>query len=118
MDNWPLGQVPSAIILAAAVLAALAMIGRSLRSGLAWCRKVARQLQAMGDIVERELEHNHGSSMKDDVHGIAVAVGLLQRRYGEQARKQRQQERQLREIRELIDHHHPTGVEEQQEGEQ
>lgn len=113
--SWPLGDLPSLIILSAAVLAALAVIGRALRSGLAWCRMVARQLRAVGDIVERELEHNHGSSIKDDVHGIAVAVGLLQRRAAELARKQKQQHGELHELRELIDLHHPVEETEEEE---
>lgn len=115
--SWPLGDLPSLIILSAAVLAALAVIGRALRSGLAWCRMVARQLRAIDAIVQRELEHNHGSSIKDDVHGIAVAVGLLQRRAAEMARKQKQQHGELHELRELIDYHHPSGVEETEEEE-
>ena len=42
-------------------------------------RKAARALDAIEQLVSRELEHNHGSSMKDDVHGLAVALGQLGR---------------------------------------
>jgi hypothetical protein len=40
---------------------------------------IARSIEAVRHLVQRELEHNHGSSMKDDVHGMAVAIGQLQR---------------------------------------
>lgn len=107
MDTWPLGQLPSLVILVAAVLAALAVIARQLRSGLAWCRKVARQLQAIDAIVQRELEHGRGDTMSDELHHVAVAVGLLQRRAAETTRKQQRDARDIRELRELIEHHHP-----------
>jgi hypothetical protein len=42
-------------------------------------RNVVRAIAAIQHIVERELEHNHGSSMKDDMTGMAVAIGKLQR---------------------------------------
>lgn len=42
-------------------------------------RAAARTLDAISALVDQELSHNHGSSMKDDVGGIAVAVGKLQR---------------------------------------
>jgi len=41
---------------------------------------LARVVHAIDRVVERELEHNGGGSIKDDVHGIAVAIGHLQRR--------------------------------------
>lgn len=57
---------------AAAVAAVSYLVGRA--------RRAARVLDAIQAIVERELEHNHGSSMKDDVHGLAIALGHLARR--------------------------------------
>lgn len=66
----------------------------SIASGLAGlvyiigrARKAARVLDAIQHIVERELEHNHGSSMKDDMHGVAVSVGKLQRRQDDLERR-------------------------------
>lgn len=41
---------------------------------------LARVVHAIDKVVERELEYNGGGSIKDDVHGIAVAIGHLQRR--------------------------------------
>lgn len=41
---------------------------------------VLRRVTVIQRITESELEHNHGSSMKDDVHGMAVSLGELQRR--------------------------------------
>lgn len=39
-----------------------------------------RAVSTMAELVERELQPNHGSSIKDDVHGMAVALGITQRR--------------------------------------
>lgn len=44
-----------------------------------WLAGLWRRVDAVLDLVHRELEHNHGSSMKDDVHGIAMALGRTQR---------------------------------------
>lgn len=40
---------------------------------------LSRRLEAVRKVINKELTHNHGTSVKDDVHGIAVAVGKLQR---------------------------------------
>lgn len=52
-------------------------------AGLVYLARVARNvvqaIAAILHIVERELEHNHGSSMKDDMTGMAIAIGKLQR---------------------------------------
>lgn len=51
-----------------------------------WALKMLRtlvlKLDRLDRLASKELEHNHGSSVKDDVHGIAVSVGLLQREFG------------------------------------
>lgn len=51
-----------------------------------WMLKLLRQLvlklDSLDKLASKELEHNHGSSVKDDVHGIAVSVGYLQREVG------------------------------------
>lgn len=55
-------------------------------AAVVWFLKLLRQLVLKLDRLDRlaskELEHNHGSSVKDDVHGIAVSVGYLQREMG------------------------------------
>lgn len=55
-------------------------------AAIVWFLKLVRDLVLKLDRLDRlaskELEHNHGSSVKDDVHGIAVSVGLLQREFG------------------------------------
>lgn len=68
------------IVAGAAVLAAIA-------AGLAavgYIARLVRRLVRIGSAIEHmvsnELTHNHGSSIKDDVYGIAVAVGKLSRR--------------------------------------
>lgn len=54
-------------------------------SALLWALKLLRQLvlklDRLDQLASKELEHNHGSSVKDDVHGIAVSVGYLQREF-------------------------------------
>lgn len=42
-------------------------------------RPSRKRLKAIDERTERELEHNHGSSMKDDVYGLAISIGELQR---------------------------------------
>ena len=72
-------QLVPGILLAAAVLTALGVIAR----------KVGRALEVIGrlhDLAVRELEHNHGSSIKDDVHGTAIGLGVLQRRFDDHLR--------------------------------
>lgn len=68
----------TAIEAAGAVITFVALCG-----ALTWLvgriKRVVRIFSAVLVIVERELEHNHGSSIKDDVHGIAISVGHLQR---------------------------------------
>lgn len=64
-----------ALTMIGAAAAAVAGLAYLIRLGL----KAARALDAIQTVVERELEHNHGSSMKDDVHGMARAIGKLQR---------------------------------------
>jgi hypothetical protein len=43
-------------------------------------RAVFRFVETIHHITTKELEANHGGSMKDDLSGVAVAVGKLQRR--------------------------------------
>lgn len=56
-----------------------------------WLLKLLRSLVLKIDrldrIASKELEHNHGSSIKDDVHGIAIAIGTLQRDHDELRRQ-------------------------------
>lgn len=66
----------AATVGAAALLAAILYLFNLARKAT---RFVRRYLTRIRDLLEGELEHNHGSSMKDDVHGIAVSVGKLQR---------------------------------------
>lgn len=60
------------IVAAAAVAAALLYL---LKIG----RSAAVKLDRIWQLASRELEHNHGGSIKDDVYGTAVAIGKTQR---------------------------------------
>lgn len=59
----------------AGVAAGVAGLGYLAR--LVW--RGAVKLDRINELVSRELTHNHGSSMKDDLHGIAVALVETQR---------------------------------------
>lgn len=67
------GQLLAGVVALAAFLAALAYL---VRLG----RRFARTGRAVWRLVDQELTHNHGTSMKDDVYGIAVSVGELSRK--------------------------------------
>lgn len=64
---------------AGAVTAFLYLAGRILNA-VRFVVRVFRALDAAAPVILKELRHNGGSSMKDDLHGIAQAVGDLQRR--------------------------------------
>jgi hypothetical protein len=60
------------IVAAAAVSAALIYL---LKIG----RAAAVKLDRIWQLADSELTHNHGSSIKDDVYGTAIAIGKTQR---------------------------------------
>ena len=64
--------VAAALVLVVGVLAGIGYLIRLLR-------KAVRYLVALHSTVDRELNHNHGSSIKDDTHGTAITVGQLWR---------------------------------------
>lgn len=59
------------LVLVSAALAALAYLSRMVWRGF-------RLVEQVGELLQHELTHNSGSSMKDDLAAIAVAVGRLQ----------------------------------------
>jgi hypothetical protein len=63
----------------AALLTALGIIGRYMVKAFVSLRKMFNMVDIIETIVSQELTHNHGSSMKDDLYGMAVAFGLTQR---------------------------------------
>lgn len=67
------------IIAAGAIVAALLILGKGAALLVKRIRSVVRTLDVIEAVVQRELHNNHGSSIKDDVTGIAVAVGKLGR---------------------------------------
>lgn len=84
-----LQEVGLSVIFAAAVLTALIQLGRYARAAARAAARTLDKLEALDQIgerlevveslVSRELDYNHGGSMRDDVHGLAVAVGSMQR---------------------------------------
>ena len=67
-----LAQIAAATVAVAAVTAAIVLL---YRTGVG----MVRRLDALDQLLTRELTHNHGTAMKDDLHGIAVSVGMIQR---------------------------------------
>ena len=73
----PLSELAAGAVLAVAGMTAVGVIIRWARRGFKTVDDAELLLSMTHDIkavVERELSHNHGSSLKDDVHGIAVSV--------------------------------------------
>jgi hypothetical protein len=70
-------QVVGYIVGVVSLLAALGYLFRKVRRVFQW-------IESIHDLTTRELEHTDGpqgdSTMKDDLHGVAVALGRLQRR--------------------------------------
>lgn len=65
-----LGEVFGWLAVIAAGLGGIAYLARILiRLVKAW--------EAISIVVNRELSHNHGTSIKDDVHGTAISVNQL-----------------------------------------
>lgn len=65
--------VAGGVVLVAAFVTACIQLGR-------WLAGIGRRVKAAARLVEHELDHNGGGSMRDDVYGIAVAVGKLSRK--------------------------------------
>ena len=73
MDSLPIPGTAAELITAAAAAAALLYL-------LGLLLKIALRVDAIGTLVRRELAGEHdGSTIKDDVHGMAVALGKMQR---------------------------------------
>ncbi len=73
-------------IAAGAVTAFLYLAGRLL-TGVRFVVRVFHAIDAAAPVILKELQHNSGSSMKDDMHGLALSVGDLQRRVGDQEKQ-------------------------------
>jgi hypothetical protein len=58
----------------AALAAGVAGLGYLIRLVHRWATMLGKLL----DLAEHELTHNHGTSIKDDVHGLALSVKVLQ----------------------------------------
>lgn len=72
-------------------------------------------LHGLAELVTHELEHNGGGSIKDDVVGIAVAVGQLQRQVDELLEQREDAtavhqllQLQVDQLGQAIEQHHPT----------
>lgn len=84
----------------AAGVAGLVYLARLVRNVVHASRNMVRAIGAIQHLVERELDHNHGSSMKDDLTGMAIAIGKLQR-------DRESDRRRLRHAMRLAAKHHP-----------
>lgn len=86
-------EAATCVVLVAAALTGIGVMFKWMRGGFRGVEEGAqllasaadiRQLLAMSEdikrVVERELNHNHGSSMKDDAYGTAISVRLAHQR--------------------------------------
>lgn len=74
------------VVLVVAGLTALGVAFKWARGGFRKVEDVALLLTMTEDlkaVIDRELNHNHGSSLKDDVHGIAISVHRAHNRIDE-----------------------------------
>lgn len=70
-------DIATTVVLAAAALTGLGYLFTRARRGFKRVDQLEQLLERTEDIkrlVDRELTHNHGSSMKDDVHATAISV--------------------------------------------
>ena len=72
-------EVPPLLTDLAAWVAVLAVIGAPLGVLARSVLKLLNLVRQLQDLAARELTHNRGTSMKDDLHGVALALGSLQR---------------------------------------
>lgn len=70
-------EIAAWVVSAAAGLAALGYLGKRVRDGVHLLDRIEGLVRSSNAVVERELEANHGSSIKDDISGIAYTVGNL-----------------------------------------
>lgn len=66
-------------------------------------RRLVHKLDAIDQLLTQELTHNHGSSIKDDVHGLALSIGEMQRDRDEDNER-------LNALLRLAAEHHPTAA--------
>jgi hypothetical protein len=92
----PLGWAAAA----AAGVAGCIYLAKKVRDLVRGVLYIVHAIEVIRHLVQRELEHNHGSSMKDDMHGIAVALGKLQRETEDDRRR-------LKNALRLAAKHHP-----------
>lgn len=79
-------DVAVAVSVFSAGLAGLVYLIRVVRSGFKYADDVNELVAMTGDIkrlLTKELEHNHGGSIKDDIHGLAVGLHDLRTQFDE-----------------------------------
>lgn len=113
-----MADTAAAIVLGVAVLTALGVAVRRLRLAFRALENLAALLEMTGqvrDLVQRELNHNHGGSIKDDVVGTALGlqrahnrVDQLEDRQDQVLDRLDQLENQTAEIRNLLTQHLET----------
>lgn len=108
MDNQ-LERWLTLVTLAAAALAGVVYLIRQLLAA-------ARVLDRLHTLVDHELTRNGGSSMKDDVAAIAVAVGQLQADVEDIRNDKEAEHRVLHERLDELGSRHAAGTHRREEG--
>jgi len=84
-------------------LIGLAGLVRSVVYLVRGARWLVHKLDAIDEVTQRELTHNHGTSMKDDVHGLALSIGELQRARDDERKR-------VNAVLRLAAEHHPEAA--------
>lgn len=74
------GDLLAWLATAGAGLAAVGYLFRKVRAFARWISTLVETAETLLALARKELEHNHGSSIKDDVHGTALSVDHLAHR--------------------------------------
>lgn len=97
MNSIQLGLVVvGGLVTLASAVKATVFLARAVRS-------LVHKLDAIDELLQQELTHNHGSSIKDDVHGMAMSIGGLQREQDEERSR-------MNAVLKLAATHHPEAA--------
>lgn len=98
---------PELIPLYASIVVGLGIIANRARKAVHVFDVLLGLVKDVDHRTARELEHNHGGSMKDDMTGLAVSMGDLQRRQDESEARAQADRTAVNAALTLAAKHHP-----------
>lgn len=104
-------ELAALVAAVAALVVAVGVIGRAVVRGYRALRKAIGFVESIHDLTQRELELDNGDgTIAEELHGVAVSIGSLQRRADELTGKVDQNSRRLtaveEDLRAIYDPHH------------